>query len=120
MVRARGQLEHELMEALWDAPDGLTARQLVDVLDGPPAAITTLLTVLDRLRTKRLILRTGERGSGYVFRAAASREEDLVNTMVASLTSTADRPAALLRFAGELDADDAAVLRQALDRIPKS
>ena len=104
------------MQILWNASDGLSARQLADRLDGPAAAITTVLTVLDRLRAKGLVLRQGDRAGGYLFLPAASREEDLVNAMLASLESTPDRPAALMRFAGELDGEDAAVLRAALGR----
>lgn len=113
MSRARGQLEHEVMDALWDAPDGLSVRALVDLLEGPPA-MTTIFTVVDRLVDKGLVRKEGSRGAGYVFHAASSREDDIVKTMLVSLTSTADRHAALLRFAGELDEEDAVVLREAL------
>lgn len=113
MVRERGQLEHEVMDALWDAPDGLSVRALVDCLDGPPA-MTTIFTVVERLVAKGLVRREGARGSGYIFQATSSREDDIVKTMLVSLTSTADRHAALMRFAGELDEQDAEVLRQAL------
>lgn len=114
MVRARGQLEHEVMEALWQSPEGLSVRALVDRLDGPPA-MTTIFTIVERLEGKGLVSREGTRGSGYVFHATSSREDDIVKTMLVSLTGTDDRHAALLRFAGELDEHDAAILRNALD-----
>ncbi|MDN5726347.1 MAG: BlaI/MecI/CopY family transcriptional regulator [Propionibacteriales bacterium] len=114
MGRARGQLASEVMEALWNAPMGLSARELTEAVPGVPPALTTMLTVLQRLADKGLVIRHGTRGPGYWFTAASTREEDVVNTMVASLTSTMDRQATLVRFIGELDEDDAATLQAAL------
>ena len=114
MARARGQLEHEVMQVLWDSPDGSTARDVVDRLDGAPAAITTVLTILSRLGDKGLVQRLSGTGGGHVYRAVTSRDDGIVDTMLLSLGNSSDRQAALLRFAGELDATDAAVLRDAL------
>jgi len=102
------------MEALWDAPAGLSARELADRLPGGSPTLTTVLTVLERLRGKDLVTRSGRRGTGFTYRARSSREEGVVATMIASLTSTGDRQAALVRFIGELDDEDAELLEQAL------
>ncbi len=117
MVRARGQLEAAILEALrQDDQRPVAAREVVDRLPQPTPAITTVLTVLDRLRAKGLVERSGDRGPGYRYRATSSREEQLVDAMLTSLGGVRDRQSALLRFAGELDDEDAAVLRAALGR----
>ena len=105
------------MELLWARPEGLTARQLVDGLAGPEPAITTVLTVLERLRVKGRVQRSEPqppRSGALRFTAAVSESEHVVRTMVGSLMSSTDRPAALLQFAGALDGEDREALRQAL------
>ena len=103
------------MAALWAHPDGLSARQVVEALSGQPAAITTVLTVLDRLRAKGLVSRSdGPVAGAYVFTAAHSQSDHVVSGMLGSLTASSDRHAALMHFAGRLDPEDAEVLRTAL------
>lgn len=115
MVRDRGELEAKVMAALWrhDAP--LTAREIQAAISDPTPAITTVLTILERLRTKGLVLREEATGSTYRFAAAKSESEDAVEKMLTSLTATEDRAAALVQLAGNLDARDADTLRQALE-----
>lgn len=56
--RPRGQLEQAVLDVLWSAgPDGLTAREVLDRCDEPRPALTTVLTVLERLGRKGGVLR---------------------------------------------------------------
>lgn len=112
--RGRGDLEAAVLRVLWDSPDPLTSRQVQAAIPDPQPALTTLLTVLDRLRTKGLVARSD--GSGpYMFSPTRSESEHTVEAMLTSLTSTSDRQAALLTFAGHLDETDADLLLAALD-----
>ena len=52
-----GELERKVMEVLWESmASPLTGRQVADQL--PDRAYTTVLTILDRLRRKRLVERS--------------------------------------------------------------
>ena len=114
MVRDRGELEARVMAALWRHDAALTAREIQAAITDPTPAITTVLTVLERLRAKGRVVR--EEGASTIrFGAAKSESEDAVEKMLRSLTATADRQAALVQLAGNLDARDADTLRQALD-----
>lgn len=114
MVRDRGELEARVMAALWRHDGPLTAREIQAAITDPSPAITTVLTVLERLRAKGRVVR--EDGSSTIlFAPAKSESEDAVEKMLHSLTATTDRNAALVRLAGNLDARDADTLRQALE-----
>lgn len=72
-ARLLGELEEEILEALW-AGGALTGRDLYErVRLERPLAYTTVLTVLDRMVRKGLVLK--ERGERFQFRAAFTREE---------------------------------------------
>lgn len=117
VVRGRGDLEAAVLRVLWDSPEPLTSREVQAAITAPQPALTTLLTVLDRLRTKGLVTRSPGRGP-YTFSPTRSESEHAVEAMLTSLTATSDRRAALLTFAGHLDPTDADVLRRALDPAP--
>jgi predicted transcriptional regulator len=108
-----GQLERRVMDILWDAPQGqLSGREVADLL--PDRAYTTVLTILERLRRKRLVERS-TRGKVHTFRPAATREAYTASLMLEPLGSAQDRDAVLVRFAQTVSPDEAVVLRQALD-----
>ncbi len=115
MARVRGELEAQVTRLLWAADGPRPARELWAGFGPDAPAVTTLLTVLDRLRRK---------GAGDPvrcahqrhLRAAQSESDRAVTTMLQSLRATGDRGAVLLRFAGDLDRTDADVLHRALDR----
>lgn len=113
-VRRRGELEHLVLQLLWDSPTPLTARAVQDELAGQRPAITTVLTVLDRLRCKHLVQRHEGGGTAMTFTPSQSQSDHAVQAMLTSLTTTSDRRAALLQFAGDLDDVDADILRDAL------
>jgi predicted transcriptional regulator len=114
--RPRGQLEQQVLDALW-AADGAprTARQLLDSFPEPRPALTTLLTVLDRLGRKGSVVRDEHADAPLTFRAAHSRADHAATLMSSALAATTDREAALLQFTGSLAADDLDALRRAID-----
>ena len=70
--RPRGQLEQAVLDALWSADDGLSARQVLDAFPEPRPALTTVLTVLDRLRRKGQVERQTHDDAPLTFRATSS------------------------------------------------
>lgn len=113
-----GELERRVMETLWDSMDRpLSGRQVADQF--PDRAYTTVLTILERLRRKKLVHRRAE-GSVHVFSASASRETYMAELMLDSLGDASDRDAVLVRFAEAVSPQEALVLRQALDRVMNS
>jgi predicted transcriptional regulator len=75
---ALGHLEREVMEVVWNArgDKGEYAHTVRDVQDQLPrkAAYTTVMTTLDRLFKKGLVVRRRE-GRAFVYTAVRSREE---------------------------------------------
>lgn len=114
MPRDRGQLEAGVMRQLWAADAPRTAKDIQAGFGADAPAITTVLTVLDRLRRKGLVRRSDAR-TNITFTATQSESDLAVEAMLQSLQETDDRHAVLLRFAGDLDTTDAEVLRRALE-----
>lgn len=110
-----GELERKVMDVLWDSMhEPLTGREVADHL--PDRAYTTVLTILERLRRKRLVERTAQ-GKVHRFAALATRETYMAELMVEALGSARDRNAVLVRFAEVVSAKEALVLRDALDAL---
>jgi predicted transcriptional regulator len=108
-----GALERKVMDVLWDSMgQPLSGRQVADQL--PDRAYTTVLTILERLRRKKLVeRRTADRT--HVFSATASRESYMADLMLEPLGSALDRDAVLVRFAKTVSPQEAKVLRRALE-----
>jgi predicted transcriptional regulator len=114
--RPRGQLEQAVLEALWSAGDaGLTARQILESFPEPRPALTTVLTVLERLGKKDAVVRDEHADAPLTFRAVRSRADHAAGLMQTALAGSSDRAAALLQFTGSLAEDDLDALRRALD-----
>jgi predicted transcriptional regulator len=116
--RRLGELERAVMDVLWSAPDGGTAQEIVEHLatrpGGTELAPTTVLTVLDRLRRKDFVERAGR---AHRYRAVRTRDDVVAASMLAALETTDDRRSALVRFAGAVSAEEAALLREALAEL---
>ncbi len=111
-----GELERRVMDVLWGSMGvAMTGRQVADEL--PDRAYTTVLTILERLRRKNLVERTTE-DKAHRFAATASRESYMAELMVEALGSSQDRHAVLVRFAEVVSAEEAVVLRRALEDLP--
>lgn len=115
---ASGDLEREVMARLWDAGAPQTVRDVHEHLArARPLAYTTVMTVLDRLAKKGVVVReTADRA--YRYTPAQTRAEVTAALMLDALGGVPDgesRQAALLHFVGRVGPQEAAALRAALD-----
>lgn len=107
--RAAGELEAEVLAALWAADRRMTAAEVQESL-GSGLAYTTVLTILARLHEKGLVER-GSVGRGYSFRPVLAEAELTAQAMQELLDRGGDHAAALEQFVGRLSAEDEVVLR---------
>ena len=112
-----GELERAVMDHLWDADKPQTVRQVHDALAARrELAYTTVMTVLQRLARKALVVQIrADRAHQYT--PAHGRDELVARLMVDALDQAADsvdRQAALMHFVGRVGADEADALRRAL------
>ncbi|MGH3278776.1 MAG: BlaI/MecI/CopY family transcriptional regulator [Trebonia sp.] len=112
-----GHLERAVLQVLWDHPEGLAARDVIAALGGRDLAMTTVLTVLDRLRRKRLVGRHDDARPHRYF-ATVTREDYVADIMLDALGQATDRRAALVRFLGGVTVTDTDHLRRALRHWP--
>ncbi|MFC6064152.1 BlaI/MecI/CopY family transcriptional regulator [Streptomyces ochraceiscleroticus] len=118
-MRAFGELEADVMRIVWASSEPLNIQGIVDALNGEgrQLAYTTVMTVTERLRTKGWLERV-KQGRSFRYSAVRTADDYSAGLMQQALDSSADRTSALLRFAGRLDASEAAALRQALEDMP--
>lgn len=115
-----GELEREVMDHLWSAPEPQTVRQVHEALAARrELAYTTIMTVLQRLAKKNLVVQhRDDRAHRY---APTHRRDELVaGLMVDALDQVADsgsRQAALVQFVERVGADEAEALRRALAEL---
>lgn len=113
-VPTLGALERRVMDVLWDCPDQLCARRVLERLTATELAYTTVATVLTNLTRKGLAERVpGARRWNY--RPLLSREEYAVACVEQALGAAGDRVAALQLLAVRLPAEERDALRAALD-----
>lgn len=106
------------MDVLWDLPDSQdsTVREVHTTLSASrDVAYTTVMTVMDRLARKDLVVQQ-KSGRAYRYRAASSRAEMTADMMRGTLSSlgSGERGPALVAFVEEASAEDVEALRQAL------
>ena len=111
------------MDQLWSADEPLTVRQVHEALcESRDLAYTTVMTVLQRLAKKDLVVqRRDDRAHRYA--PVHSRNELVAGLMVDALQEASEsegRMAALVHFVGQVGADEAEVLRQALADLERS
>ena len=112
--RGKGELESAIMNVLWDSSEPLTARQVQLAFSKNTPAITTLITVLDRMVTKGLLTKAALGGRSYTFTPTRSRLDEVTKTMNQALESVGDKEAALMLFAGTLSDEARELLRRAI------
>ena len=118
-----GELERAVLEALWElegtAPErrGVSGRDVRDRLQlgaGRDLAYTTVMTVLDRLARKNLVVRERD-GRAFRYAPRLTRAAMTAELMREALEGTrGDREQALVSFVGEASEEDLAALRRAL------
>ncbi|WP_281289147.1 BlaI/MecI/CopY family transcriptional regulator [Leekyejoonella antrihumi] len=116
----KGDLERSVMEQLWDRPDGLSVREVLDGLDSG-LAYTTVMTVLDRLAKKGVVSRERD-GRAWRYRPSASRGEQTAQVLRDALggLSATGRRDAMLHFLGDSSPDELADLRAALAQLEQN
>lgn len=116
MKRGRGELEQDVMTALWRRSEPVTARTVLRDIGDPDLAYSTVKTVLERLTRKGVVTHVSV-DRAWHYAAAGSRDEYVAEIMLAALDRTGDRDGALVRFAQRVSPADADVLRAALDPV---
>jgi predicted transcriptional regulator len=102
-------LESEVMAAIWQAASPLSVRLVLDTLNNQretPLAYTTVMTVMNRLVTKNVLVRHGERRR-YLYEATAADAAGLAVRDV--LRAHGD--AAVAHFVDEARADPSVLRR---------
>ena len=104
------------MERLWRWDRPAPVREVLeDMQQDRQIAYTTVMTVLDNLHRKGMVMRE-KNGRAYVYRPTRSRESHTAELMEQVLARTSNRGGALLRFVE----DEIAELRGALTKIEDS
>ena len=121
-----GELEQAVLEALWDLDGtdalrpGVSGRAVHERLqgrDGRDLAYTTVMTVLDRLARKDVVVRERD-GRAFRYAPRLTRAAMTAEVMHEALEGTRDdREQALVSFVGEASPEDLAALRRALDDL---
>ena len=112
-----GKLERAVMDHLWSTSEPQTVRQVHEALAARrELAYTTVMTVLQRLAKKHLVIQQrDDRAHRYL---PVHQREELVASLMVDALQQADksgsRAAALVHFVGQVGADEADALREAL------
>jgi len=110
---ALGDLEREVMTQLWDATTPLTVRQVHEALSRDrDLAYTTVMTVLDRLAKKGVVVQQ-KADRAYRYTPAQTREQMTAAVMLDALSASPDQDAALAYFVGRLSPDTLAAAIEA-------
>lgn len=112
-----GPLETRLLELLWALQRSATVRELHRACPG--LAYTTVMTTLDRLYRKRLLLRRRD-GRAFAYEPRCSRDEllsELVSGHVSELLGASDRSTVILSTLVRTVRDADAALLDQLDAL---
>lgn len=113
-MRQLGQLEAAVMQHLWSAGEPVSVRGMLETLiQERPLAYTTVMTVMDNLHSKGLVVRE-KQGKAYLYTPATTREEHTAEALQEVLADADDRTAALMHLVGSMDPSEAADLLAAL------
>lgn len=116
-VAQLGQLEAAVMERVWSWDAPVAVRDVLEDLQKErPLAYTTVMTVLDNLHRKGMVLRE-KRGRAYVYLPTRSRAMHTAEMMEQALSGTADRSTALMRFVEQMSSEEMGELRRALEQV---
>lgn len=113
--RAAGELESEVLAALWACDEALTPGEVQQAVGGE-LAYNTVHTILVRLFDKGLVERVGA-GRAHAYSPTQGAEDLAAEQMQALLERGPDRRAVLQRFVTSLSAEDERALRSMLGRV---
>ena len=118
-----GDLEQAVLEALWqldrgtEGPHGASGREVHAALADRSLAYTTVMTVLDRLARKDVLVKERD-GRAFRYAPRRTRAEMTAELMREALDDTGpERDQALVSFVGEASPEDIAALRRALAEL---
>jgi len=117
--RGIGELESEVLAALWAAEPEAATPSEVQAAMGSDLAYTTVMTILSRLWKKGLVERHRQ-GRAYAYRPLLSEADLAARRMQAQLDRTQDREAALSRFVDSLSKRDERALRRILHELEQA
>lgn len=102
------------MERLWSWDRPVSVREVLeDLQGGRPLAYTTVMTVMDNLHRKGMLVREKD-GRAYRYRTVEPRDQYTAGIMGQALASSKDPSAALLHFIDTIPSENLALLREAL------
>jgi predicted transcriptional regulator len=110
--RAPGELEAEVLAALWNAGEPVTAADVQQRVDGE-LAYTTVVTILSRLYDKGAAIRD-KHGRSFLYAPVDDEAGLAARRMRKVLDSEPDRSGVLARFVSNLSESDEMMLRQLL------
>lgn len=111
-----GSLEAAVLGVLWDSDEALKPGDVLGRLDIEPAVTySTVLTILRRLCSKRLVTRT-KAGKAFLYRPARSREEQVAEAMAEAFAAAVEPSVALGHFVEHLSPDETTALKRLLGR----
>ena len=111
--RPDGALENDVLRVLWAADGPLLPGELNERLDAG-YAYTSVATILTRLQTKGLVVRTPA-GRAFAYEPAVDEPDLAVRRISELLDSSSDRAQVLTRFIGGLPPREAKAIRALLD-----
>jgi predicted transcriptional regulator len=115
-----GELEQSVMDQLWSSTEPQTVRQVHETLSRKrDLAYTTVMTVLQRLARKNLVVQHRD-DRAHRYSPAHGRDELVADLMVDALdqaADTGDRRAALVHFVERVGVEEADALRLALAEL---
>jgi predicted transcriptional regulator len=109
-----GELEADIMAALWDNAQPITVRHTLTALHRP-TAYTTVMTVMDILHRKGLLTRE-RRGRAYHYRPVWGREEYAARLMREVLAAANDHDAVFAHFVSQMTDEESRSLQAVWQR----
>jgi predicted transcriptional regulator len=110
-----GDLEAAIMDVMWAADSPLRVREVAGELNqNRPLAFNTVQTVMENLFRKGWLNRQKD-GRAYWYVTVRSREDYVAGLMGEALAVARDPAATLVRLVEDLEPDEIARLRVALD-----
>ena len=110
-----GDLEAAIMDVMWAAGGPLRVREVADELNqNRPLAFNTVQTVMEILFRKGWLDRQKD-GRAYRYVTVRSREDYVAGLLGEALAAARDPAATLVRLVEDLEPDESARLRVALD-----